>query len=177
MAKRRRRGSPRTQHGVLGTLIAVIAAAAGFVARGKGRAETALSGVEPAAELLLHLLAGPVEPPAEGQHQHQNQKNQSHDEIEYEECNTFEYRRGCDSQKQNDERRERIAPHEAHHRVDDRHQEVHVFSGFQVFKPSPQRACKPHAGEFIFAKVAKIMRNSIKCRKFGARKQISSQIC
>ena len=30
MAKRRRRGSPRTQHGVLGTLIAVIAAAAVF---------------------------------------------------------------------------------------------------------------------------------------------------
>ena len=105
----------------------------------KGRAETAeslRSGLlsEAFAELLLHLLADLVDPPAESQHQHDDQNNKSHKKIQDKQRDALEQRGGAERQYDDKERRQRIALHEAHQGVDDCQYEIHSDFGLHLHK-------------------------------------------
>ena len=105
----------------------------------KGRAETAeslRSGLlsEAFAELLLHLLADLVDPPAESQHQHDDQNNKSHKKIQDKQRYALEQRGGAERQYDDKERRQRIALHEAHQGLDDCQYEIHSDFGLHLHK-------------------------------------------
>ena len=86
------------------------------------------------AELLLHLLADLVDPPAESQHQHDDQNNKSHKKIQDKQRYALEQRGGAERQYDDKERRQRIALHEAHQGVDDCQYEIHSDFGLHLHK-------------------------------------------
>jgi len=90
------------------------------VLRSVAAAEAALRpSAEVPAELLLHLAAHALDPPAEEEHGGQCQQYNSHNEIQYEQRDAFQQGRSTQRQQENHQHRERIALHEPHEGIDD----------------------------------------------------------
>ena len=104
---------------------------------GKGRAETLsaeIARIEAFAELLLHLAADLVHPPAEHQYQRHGQYQNTHNDIQKKQCDALQQRRSGDGEDENDQNRQRIALHESHQSVYDCGQKIHCNLKFTTLQ-------------------------------------------